>query len=47
MQAYELFRVWDSLVLEDEEKKLREWGVRHDGHMEGEASRGLLCLGLG
>ena len=22
-------------------------GVRHDGHMEGEASRGLLCLGLG
>ena len=25
MQAYELFRVWDSLVLEDEEKKLREW----------------------
>ena len=45
MQEYELFQCGDSLVLEDEEMKKREWGVRHDGHMEGEASRGLLCLG--
>ena len=41
-QEWELFRVWDSLVLEDEESTKREWGVRHDGHIEGEMGSKLM-----
>lgn len=45
-QEWQLFRVWDSLVLEDEESKLREWGLRHEGNIDdSEAGRSLLHLG--
>jgi hypothetical protein len=32
------------LVLEDEELKQREWGVKHEGHMDGQAGHNLLYL---
>ena len=39
--------MWDSLVLEDEEQKKQEWGVRHDGHLpESEMVQGLLHLAV-
>ena len=42
VQDFQLFRVWDSLILEDEELKKREWGVKHEGHMDGQAGHTLL-----
>ena len=45
-QDFELFRVWDSLVLEDEQSKLREWGSSTTGHMDdSQAARNLMYLG--
>lgn len=46
-EDWDLFRVWDSCELEDEEKTVREWGVRNEGTLDNsEAAKGLLYLGL-
>ena len=46
-QNYELFKVWDSFTLENEESRQREWGMRHDAHMaDSKTTRALLYLGL-
>ena len=46
-QDWDLFRVWDSMEIEDEEATVKEFGVRTDGHMDdSENAKGLLWLGF-
>jgi len=42
MQAWDLMRMWDSLVLEESHEQQQEWGIHHEGAVSEEHSKGLL-----
>ena len=43
-EAWDLLRMWDSLELEESYEAEQEWGLRHQGHVTEEHSKGLLLL---
>ena len=45
VQDFHLYRVWDSTVLENEEQRKSEWGLKHEGALDGEQAVGLMRLG--